>query len=61
MDMVTIDELDARVSCFESEISDELTALRGGVGSARVDLTDDERAAKADGAGHVRGHAAITF
>ena len=61
MDMVTIDELDARVSCLESEISDELNARRGEVGSARVDLTDDERAAEADGAGHVRGHAAIAF
>jgi hypothetical protein len=46
------------VSCLESEISDELNALRGEVGSARVDLTDDG-AAEVDGAVHVRGHAAI--
>lgn len=59
MDMVTIDELDAWVSCLESEISDELNALRGEVGSAWVDLTDDDGAAEADGAVHVRGHAAI--
>jgi hypothetical protein len=61
MDMVTMDELDARVSCLESEICGELNALRGEVVSARVDLTDDERAAEADRAGHVRGHAAIAF